>query len=334
MWNESFQMAIEEINAKGGIDGVLMKGIVEDHKSGDPKAGVSAYQKLTSIDKVPYIITTFSPPTLAIQPLAAEDKVLLVNPGAWSPKLENMPYLFNSRLTGSVLGEGIVRVAWDAGYRKIALAHPNDPSGITVANRIEEVWKKLGGEIVDRETADLGASDFLVQASKLRAANPEAVLTAFYTTDLGYLLKQSRDLGMKQPFLGMIWSGAIAKVAGKAGEGFQYVQDYWNPASPNPWTQRFVKAYTERTGNEPIMYAANTYEAVYLLRDLIVEAKKQGGQFYTGERLLKALLEKKTFDSVYGSPLTFRADGTSTKKAALYEVKEGKGAVVKELILK
>jgi len=333
LWNESLQMAVEEINAAGGIQGVPLRAIVEDHKSGDPKAGVSAYKKLTTIDKVPFIITTFSPPSLAIQPLAEKDKVLLLNPGAWSPLLVNKPYLFNSRVTGNILVEGMVKVAWEKGFRKIALMHPNDPSGVTTADLAEKLWKERGGQVVARETADLGASDFLVQVSKVKAANPDAILTSFYTTDLGYLLKQSRELGLKQPFIGMIWAGTIQKVAGEAGEGFLYVQDYWDPTFPDPWTQRFVKKYKERTGKEPIIYAANTYEAVYILKDLIEEAKKMGGNFYTGENLLKALLRKRTFPSVYGAPLTFRDDGSCTKKMALFEVKEGKGHVVKELTL-
>jgi ABC-type branched-subunit amino acid transport system substrate-binding protein len=149
-----------------------MEMIIEDHKSGDPKAAVSSMLKLVDMDKVPLAIVTFSPPNIACQPIAAERKVLQINFGAWSPKLVNKPYLFNSRLVGNVLAEGGAKVFWEKGYRKA----------------------------VNVETAELGGSDFHVQVAKIRTARPDCILNYFYSTDLGYSLKQARELGVDQPF--------------------------------------------------------------------------------------------------------------------------------------
>jgi branched-chain amino acid transport system substrate-binding protein len=324
LWGPSAEQAVEEINAAGGIFGKPMEVIFEDHKSGDPKAGVSSFIKLADMDKVPFVVQTFTPPNMATQPIAAEKKILQINPGAWSPKLLNLPYLFNSRLVGNILAEGGAKWAWDQGYRKAAILHPNDASGIGLKDYIIPIWKKWGGKIVATETAGLGSSDFHVQLAKIRARKPDVIFDYFYSLDLGYSLKQARELGMEQPMVGMIWNEKnIAPVAGKGARNYFYVEDYFNANSDKAWTRKFVEGYKKRTGGKvPIMYAANTYEIVYILKDLIEEARKKGGNYYTGENLKDALLKIRTFDTVYEGKISFRDDGSCTKPMAYYKVGE------------
>lgn len=334
VWTPGAEIAIEEINVKGGIAGKPLEMIIEDHKSGDPKAAVSGMLKLVDMDKVPFVIVTFSPPNIACQPIAQEKKVLQINFGAWSPELINKPYLFNSRLVGNVLAEGAAKVAWDKGYRKAAILHPNDTSGVTLKNYIKPLWEKWGGKIVGIETAELGASDFHVQLAKLRTARPECVFNYFYTTDLGYSLKQARELGMDQPNFGFIWNEAIYKAAGPASEGFFFVQDYFNPQSDKAWTRSFVEKYEKKTGKKADMWGANAYEIIYIFKALVEEARKKGGNYYTGENLKEALLKVRTFPTIYEGEITFRDDGSCTKAMALYHVKGGKGELVGKVTLK
>jgi branched-chain amino acid transport system substrate-binding protein len=334
VWNPGAEIALEEINSDGGISGKPMEMIIEDHKSGDPKAAVSSMLKLVDMDKVPLVIVTFSPPNIACQPIAAERKVLQINFGAWSPKLVNKPYLFNSRLVGNVLAEGGAKVFWEKGYRKAAILHPNDTSGVTLKNYIKPIWEKWGGKVVAVETAELGASDFHVQVAKIRTARPDCILNYFYSTDLGYSLKQARELGVDQPVCGFIWSGTIYKAAGPASEGYFYVQDYFNPESEEEWTSRFVQKYKKNTGKDADMWGANAYEVVYIIKALIEEARKKGGNYYTGENLKEALLKIRTFPTIYEGDISFRNDGSCTKAMGLYQVKEGKGHLVGKVVLK
>jgi len=335
LWADTAQMAVDEINAAGGVDGVPLKMVFGDHQSGDAEAGVTAYHMLRDIHHVEFIINTFSPPNLAVQPLAAEDKVLALNPSGWSPELVGKDYLFHSRLMGNVLGLGAAKVAWDKGYRKAAILYPNDKSGIGMTAYVEPIWKQWGGTVVAKETAELGTKDFKVQLTKIKAANPEVIMDWFYSTDLGYSIKQARELGMEQPFVGLIWQRAIQEAAGEASEGFSYVEDLWDAEGDDPWTRRFVEAYRATHGGEnPIVYDARTYELVYLLRDLILWSKEnKGGDYYKGENLREALTAIKTFPSVYGGTMTFRDDGTCTKKMAHYAVHAGKAEVVREVTL-
>jgi branched-chain amino acid transport system substrate-binding protein len=335
LWGPGATIAVEEINEQGGIAGKKMDIIMEDNKSADPKAGMSGMLKLVDMDKVPVVIVSFTPVNLAVQPISQEKKILQFNFGAWSPELVNKPYLFNTRLVGNILAEGVAKVAWDKGYRKVAILHPNDNSGNQTRDYIRPIWEKWGGKIVATETAELGASAFQVQLSKIRTAKPDCIFNYFYTTDLGYCLKQARELGMDQPQMGFLWSTAIAKAAGSKGaEIYSFVQDYFNPDSEKAWTKRFVAKYQQKTGKKPDMWGANGYETVYVIKYLIEEARKKGGNYYTGENLRAALLKVRSFDTIYEGSITFRDDGSCTKATAYYVIKDGKEQFVSKVDLK
>ena len=320
-------LAIEEINEKGGIDGMKLELVIEDHKSGQPKEGVSAINKLVNIDKVPFILTSYSAPTLAAYPIAAEHKVLMLNGGGWSPDLVGKPYLFNNRMVGNYLGQVIAEHVFRRGARKLAMIYRNDPSGITVRDHVRPFWEKLGGTIVAMEVHELGATDYAAQLAKIKAARPDAVATWSYGKDLGFIVKQARDVGITVPLVGIDWTPDGQAVAGTAMEGYEYASDYLDPDSKEPWTARFIQDYKKKYAEAPDFYAANYYEGVYILAELIKEVKQKGGKPQSGDQLRQALLAKRKFASVYGGTITFNDDGTSVKPVAISEVKGGKSTV-------
>ena len=321
-------LAIEEINVTGGIDGIKLELVIEDHKSGQPKEGVNAINKLVSIDKVPFILTSYSAPTLAAYPIAAEHKVLMLNGGGWSPDLVGKAYLVNNRMVGSYLGQVITEHAFrNRGARKLAMIYRNDPSGITVRDQVRPVWEKLGGSIVAMEVHELGATDYTAQLAKIKAARPDVVATWSYGKDLGFIIKQAKDIGITVPLVGIDWTPDGQAVAGGAMEGYEYASDYLDLDSKAEWTARFIQDYRKKHGEPPDFYAANYYEGVYVLAELIREIKQKGRDPRSGVQLREALLAKRKFPSVYGGSITFNDDGTSAKPVAIFEVKGGKPTV-------
>jgi len=320
-------LAIEEINAKGGVEGARLELVIEDHKSGQPKEGVSAINKLATIDRVPFILTSYSAPTLAAYPIAAERKILMVNGGGWSPDLVGKAYLFNNRMVGSYLGEVIATHVFRAGARKLTMIYRNDPSGITVRDHVRPVWEKLGGTVAAVEVHELGATDYTAQLAKIKAARPDVVATWSYGKDLGFIVKQARDLGITVPLVGIDWTPDGQAVAGPAMEGYRYASDYLDLDSKDEWTVRFIQDYRKKHGEAPDFYAANYYEGVYVLAELIREVKQRGGDPRSGADLRQALLAKRKFPSVYGGTITFNDDGTSSKPVAVFEVKGAKPTV-------
>src|SRR5690348_17879831 len=96
--SQGIKQAVDEINAKGGIDGIKLEAEIEDHKGGGGQEGVAAMNRLVSIHHVEAVLTSFSAPTIAIAPIADQQHILLVNGGAVSAKLAGMSrYLFNTR---------------------------------------------------------------------------------------------------------------------------------------------------------------------------------------------------------------------------------------------
>src|SRR3990172_5168612 len=155
--SQGAQLAMDELNAKGGIDGIKFELVVEDHKSGQPKEAVSAINKLVNIDKVPFVLTSYSSPTLAILPIATEHKVLLLNGGGVSPKLvQPGSVLFHNRVLASYQALGVVDRAKERGFKKMAMLHLNDDAGNGVRDFIVPIWKKMGGTVVADEAHPWG----------------------------------------------------------------------------------------------------------------------------------------------------------------------------------
>jgi branched-chain amino acid transport system substrate-binding protein len=318
--------AVDEINAKGGVAGTKLELVIEDHKS-QPKEGASGITKLIDIDKVPFVLTSFSAPSLAAYPIAAEHKVLMFNGGAWSPDLVGKPYVFNNRMVGDYLGQVITEHAFKQGARKLAMIYRNDPSGITVRDHVRPIWEKLGGTVVAVEVHELGATDYTAQLAKIKAARPDVIATWSYGKDIGFIVKQARDLGIAVPLIGIDWNPDGQTVAGATSDGFQYASDYLDLDSKDEWTQRFIQDYRKKYNEPPDFFVANYYEAVQILVQLMKDVKQKGGDWKSGEQLRQALLARHKFPSVYGGMIVFKDNGTSVKPVAIFEVKGGKSIV-------
>ena len=318
-------IAMDEFNAKGGIDGVKFKLVIEDHQSGSGAAAINGFNKLVNVDKVPFSFTSYTAPTLSIVPVATEKHVLLLNGGAVGPKLvKASPYLFNNRMLAVMHGVGVIQRAKERGFTKMAALYWNDDAGMGTHKYVEPRWKAMGGTVVAAEAHPIGTTDYKPYLSKIMAANPDFLALWQWGKDWGVAVKQAREMGFDKPIMGVEFTPDAAKLAGAMCEGYECVTDYFDPKSNDPWSNRFVAAYKAKTGKEPEFYAANYYEGVYILAELIKKAKAKGGDWWNGKALRDALVEIKKFPSVYGGNIEFNPeDGTCRKKTALFVVKGG-----------
>jgi branched-chain amino acid transport system substrate-binding protein len=156
------------------------------------------------------------------------------------------------------------------------------------------------------------------------AANPDFLALWQWGKDWGIAVKQAREMGFPKPIMGIEFTPDAAKIAGGTADGYEAVTDYFDPKGTDSWTQKFVASYKAKYKNEPEFYAANYYEGVYILAELIKKAKAKGGDYWHGKALREALIEIKRFPSVYGGYVEFNPeDGTCKKKTALFVVKGG-----------
>jgi branched-chain amino acid transport system substrate-binding protein len=321
------QLAVDQINKAGGIGGRRLQILIEDHKSGDADAGVTGARKLLDVDKVPVILTSYSAPTLAIQPLAVEKKVLLLNGGGVGSVLVGKATLYNTRMLSSQTAPFVVQ--WAAGRlkaKRIATLFWNDAAGQGVNAAIKETCSKFGCQVVAEEPHDIGAKSYSAQLARIKAARPDALALGSFGDDVGYILTQARAYGITAPILGVEWTPNAQKIGGKAMEGYTIAVDRFDPASGDSKTRVFVYAYKAAYGDVPEFYAANYYEHIeYILRPLLKRIVDRGGDPAKAGEILgemeRALNAKFKFGSVYGGDMQLHPDGTVSKPLGVYEVK-------------
>lgn len=320
-------LAAEEINQAGGINGRKIRIEIGDHKSGQAKAGVSEMSRLVNLYHTPAVLSSYSAPTLAVQPIAVERNVVLINGGGWSPKLINKKQLWNTRLTGDATAKAILKVAWDDGIRKICMIYRKDPSGIDTANSAREYWTGKGGKVACEEKHDIETSNFSAQMAKIRVARPDALVTFSYGKTLGIQIKQARDFGVKVPLYGIEFIPENVTVAGKAIEGYKFAIDEFDVNSTEPNTAKFVKAYRAKYHEDPEFYGANYYEATYIFADCM-KALAREGKPITGENIDAKIRQIRQFPSVYGGMMTLNLNGTVNKPIAVFEVRGGRRQLI------
>ncbi|HET7874192.1 MAG TPA: ABC transporter substrate-binding protein [Methylomirabilota bacterium] len=321
------QLAVEQINKAGGIGGRRLQVLIEDHKSGDADAGVTGARKLLDVDKVPVILTSYSAPTLAIQPLAVEKKVLLLNGGGVGSALVGKASLYNTRMLSSQTAPFVVQ--WAAGRlkaKRVATLFWNDAAGQGVNTAIKEACAKAGCQVVAEEPHDIGGKNYSPQLARVRAARPDVLALGSFGDDVGYILTQARAYGVTVPILGVDWTPNAQKIGGKAMDGYTIAVDRFDPASGDAKTKAFVEAYKAAHGDVPEFYAANYYEHVeFILRPLFKRIADRGADpAKPGEILAemeRALSAKFKFGSVYGGDMQLHPNGTVSKPLGVYEVK-------------
>lgn len=325
------ELAADEINASGGAAGYKLVPVIEDHKSGDPSAGLAAARKLIDVDKVAFIEGSYGSVCTAVQPLCADNHVLLVNGGGTAPSLLNKSYLYNTRVLGDKCAEAVLKYLWDKkGCRTLATIYYNQESGITINQKATQAWKSWGGKVVKECLVQTGQTDFTGEVSQIRAAKPDCIGIWSYGTDVGYTVKDIRRLGLKIPVCGVEFTPDALAIAGKAFEGFYIGLDYFNPQLPDPMTQRFVQDFYKKYGKDAKLdfYCANYYDLTYMLKDLIARVVAKGGNPSDGAQLLAALQAEPRFASVYGGKMQLNRDGSVNKAISIFQVHNGKQEII------
>ncbi len=322
--SQGIRQAVEEINAKGGVNGIKLEAVIEDHKSGNAQEGVSAMNRLMSIHGTKIVMTSFSAPTQAIAPLADQNQVFLINGGGVSNNLVGASkYIFHNRSLAADLGRAAALHAQTLGAKKMAVLHWKNDAGENIVQAVKPMWDKSGRSTVAVEAVAQGATNIDTQVAKVRAANPDIIALWMFAPEVGISLKRLREFGMKQPIIGVEYTANDAKIAGTHGEGYLFINDYFQPSAEFPWSLQFAQGYEKRYNAKPEFYAANYYEGVYVIAELLKRARKQGGDYVNGEAMKKALYTDPKFDSVYGGQMVFQPNGVAFKKVGLFKVEGG-----------
>ena len=217
------QMAVDEINAAGGINGRMLELIVEDSKCSAQDA-ITAYNKLTDVDGVKIILgTSCSGAMLGAAPLAEADGVVLFSGLATNPDIANAgDYIFRTSMSDAQLGIDAGNVMWADGVRTLATISETTDYAEGVRRTSVAQFEKRGGTVVAEERYGSDTTDFRTQLTKLIGENPDALLLAAQSEFTGgTIIKQVRELGYEgQIYADIVPVGATAlEIAGDAAAG-------------------------------------------------------------------------------------------------------------------
>jgi len=318
-------LAIEEINAAGGINGKQVELIAEDDE-GNPEKTVNAYKKLTTKDGVKVIVGSLtSGCTQAITSLAQAQKVVVVAPAATAVAVTDAGnFIFRTCFIDPFQGTvGAKFASGNLGAKKAAILYDvgNDYS-VGLYENFKIAFEAAGGSIVAAESYSTGDKDFNAQLTKIKNAAPDVVYLPDYYSTVALIAKQLRAQGIMTPIVGADgWGGIVDNAGDEVLNGFY--SDHYAADSTDQKVIDFVAKYSAKYGATPTAFAALGYDAMYVIKDAMVASAS------TDSVKVQAALEKTSGSYVTGN-LTFDAKRNPTKSAVMLEIvkKDGKLAPV------
>lgn len=323
--SKGLQLAFDEINASGRAGGTTLKLKIEDH-GGVPARGVLALNKLSSIDKAPFVFTSFSNVIAATAPVGGKERVVMLNGGATAPTLAGLsPYLFsNVPLENYHIRNEAKYAIEKLGKKTLGILYVNDALGTADSQVMEQAWKEAGGQVLDNQAANTDAMDFKAQLTQIWAKKPDAIYIAAGGRQVAAALNQKAELGITSLILGTsFWTvPEVIQSAKGASEGVIFSTQQWDPENPaNEDARGFVQRFQAKYGAKPLGNSAAYYVGAYILAD-VVAALGKANKPLTGPNIREQLLNHGEFKTVFG-PLKFAPDGTSSMPLTLMTVKNG-----------
>ncbi|MBU9070622.1 ABC transporter substrate-binding protein [Bifidobacterium longum] len=320
---KGFELAVSEINAKGGINGKKVKLESMDDK-GDATEASNAYNKLAGDNNVLAVAgPTISATTAAVAPLADQSKLVTIAPAATSDSIETGNYLFRTCFKDSYQGEVAARFAAEnLKVKKVAVLYgTGDPYSSGVGEAFAKAAEKLGLEVVDKESSSSADdTEYSAQLQKIQASGAELLYAPYYYSVAGpYIIPQARSVGFEGYVMGPDGYDGLKLTGDKSQYNKTYYTTHYSADdNTNTKVQDFIKSYKSKNNAEPNTFAALGYDTIYMIKQAIEKAGKNA----TREDVRNAVASM-TFDGVTGK-FTMDKSGSPTKSVIVLEMKDGK----------
>ena len=320
---KGFELAVSEINAKGGINGKKVKLESMDDK-GDATEASNAFNKLSGDNNVLAVAgPTISATTAAVAPLADQAKLATIAPAATSDSIETGNYLFRTCFKDSYQGEVAARFAAEnLKVKKVAVLYgTGDPYSSGVGEAFAKAAEKLGLEVVDKESSSSADdTEYSAQLQKIQASGAELLYAPYYYSVAGpYIIPQARSVGFEGYVMGPDGYDGLKLTGDKSQYNKTYYTTHYSADdNTNTKVQDFIKSYKEKNNAEPNTFAALGYDTIYMLKQALVKAGKNA----TREDVRNAVTGM-NFDGVTGK-FTMDKSGSPTKSVIVLEMKDGK----------
>jgi branched-chain amino acid transport system substrate-binding protein len=226
VYGEGFQqamlLAVDEINAAGGINGDTLKIIFEDNTS-TANGSVSALRKLITIDKLPVIFgPAASSNFLAVCPVAQQNQTILIGAESAAAEISNCgDYVFRVFPSDLLQGIGVAELTDSLGYKEVVLTYVNNDWGVGLADVFKSKFTAAGGKIIDELPHAEGKTDYRSEVLRMKRHNPAAIVNLTYIKEGATILKQAYETGLKTQWLmgSASKSPKLVELSGEASEG-------------------------------------------------------------------------------------------------------------------
>jgi len=331
---KGMKLAIEELNAKGGVLGKQLEGIYEDNK-GDSSEIANIATKYITKDKV---VAMVGDPCTGLTKVAAQiaqkNQVVVFSGGATGTGVVEVgDYIFRNTL----LDQFAVPVVVDwmtskQGWKNFAIiTSMNNGYSTALTPVFKQAINDKGGKIVLEDSINDKDTDFTAQVTKLKNAQADVLVFTGYYTEAALIMNEAQKKGLDIKLVGGdgLYGQDLAKLGQKAVEEKVIFYCGFSSDKPSPESDKFVKAYQAKYNEEPDMFSAQYYDAVMILAKAMEDAKSSDPKIFKNE-----LAKLKDYPGVSGVT-SFRADREPLKSTVfLQTVKDGKWALVDRISIK
>ena len=323
---EGIQMAVDECNEAGGIDGKEVVIDAQDDQA-EPNQAASVANMMSADEKIVAIIGSLkSSCTLAAAPIYEEAGVVALSPDSSSPEVTNAgEYIFRIKNSDVVLAQTMAKGAISDGHTKFAILYENNDYGAGVLEQSQIAIEEAGCEIVCTESILTGEqTDFSSIISKIRENGADAILMGVDYNESGLVMKQMKDAGLDLPRYATdgLFTDAFIEVGGEAADGTTVLTSFiTSDQSEN--VQNFIKKYQEKyDGEMPSIFQAEGYDC----GKIVIEAIENAG---TDRKAIRDYMATMSYQGVTGD-CTFDENGDVNIPLKRCIVEEGEFVLLEE----
>ena len=275
-----FQLAADEINAAGGLNGNKIALVIEDEQ-GKKEEAINVFKKLIFQDQVLMVFgPTLSNSAQAADPVAQAAKTVVFGTSNTADGITSIgDFVFRNSVTeADVLPETLKMAVKKAGVKKVAVLYGNDDvftkSGY---DNFKKALEDLKIPVTTTETFAKGDVDFKAQLTKIKATNPDAIVLSALLAEGAPIMVQARQLGLNVPVIGGngMNSVKVFDLAKDKAEGL-WVGSPWSIENQSEANRKFVVAYTSKFKTAPDQFAAQAYDGLYIAAQAMKKIKLSG----------------------------------------------------------
>ncbi len=312
------QIAVDEINEAGGVNGMKLELIFEDDECNEEKA-VSAYNKVMDSGVNAILGAVTSGCSIAVSEESINDGILQVTPSGSAIDCTKQSNSFRICFTDPLQGQLMAQYIADQGLKSPAVIYDvSSDYSKGIHDAFVEKAGELGLTIAADESFTSGDVDFKTQLTKIKSSGADCLFLPIYYTEVGYISEQAATVGVELPYYGCDgWDGVIKQLNGNTAniEGAIFLTPFVANSS-NEKVKAFVEKYNSAYGSTPDQFAADAYDGVYVIKAAVESAGS------TDSAALIDAMTKITVDGVTGE-MSFTAEGEPNKSAMVAVIENG-----------